>query len=115
MGRGHTGQCRSSEILFDRWLDLFFCLCGAGLVGVLGLAGSLEGGLVAALGADFAVGGFAGAGAGAVVAGFMDTHGGLGPMFGLFHVISIASPPRSEKEVITLYRAMLTLGHDARR
>ena len=56
-----------------------------GVVDVLRFGGMLQGGEVAGFGADFAVCGFAGPGAGAVVAGLVDAGCWLRPMFGFFH------------------------------
>ena len=80
---------------------MFFCLGGSGLVGVLGLGGSLQGGLVAALGADFAHGGFAGQGAGAIVGRDVMTGLRLGPMFGFFHERIFAEAEAGVSRVFT--------------
>lgn len=52
---------------------------------MLRFGGMLQGGEVVGFGADFAVCGFAGPGAGAVVAGLVDAGCWLRPMFGFFH------------------------------
>jgi hypothetical protein len=88
---------------------------GGGLVGVFDCGVVFEGGLVAGVVADFAAGGFAGQGAGAVVAGFVDAGGRLGPMFGLFHAGSIACCAREEKGVFTLWRAGVRRWQNERR
>jgi hypothetical protein len=54
-------------------------------VGAVGVGGAFESGGVAGFGADFAVRRFAGHGAGAVVAGFVEAGRWLGPMLGFFH------------------------------
>ncbi len=66
------------------------CFRLGGLVGALGFGGLFAGGEVAAFVADFAAGGFAGPGAGAVFAGFVDTDGWLLPVLGFFHGGSVA-------------------------
>ena len=54
---------------------------------------------VTALAADFAVGGFAGPRAGAVVAGFVDAGRWLRPMLGFFHVNNVRCRTENEKQV----------------
>jgi hypothetical protein len=85
---------------------------GDGLVGVLGGGVGFEGGEVTGLVADFAAGGFAGRGAGAVVFGFVHADGGLGPVFRLLHWRSIACGAGEEKGVFTLWRAGVLGRHD---
>ena len=55
----------------------------------MGVGGAFESGGVAAFGADFAIDGFAGPGAGAVFAGDLRAGGRLGPMLRFFHRITL--------------------------
>jgi hypothetical protein len=88
---------------------------GGGFVGMFGRGVVLEAGEVAGFVADLAAGGFAGQGARAVVFGFVHADGGLGPMFGLFHVTSVLCRTAEEKGVFTLWRVGVLGWHDTRR
>ena len=81
------------------------CLCLAGLVGVFGFGVAFDGGHVATFAADFAVGGFAGPGAGAIFAGNVRAHAGLGPVFGFFHEVRMACVRAGSMGVFALWRA----------
>ena len=58
-----------------------------------------ERGEVTAFAADFAVGGFAGPCAGAVVAGFVDAGRWLRPMLGFFHPDNVRCRTENERQV----------------
>ena len=64
----------------------------------MGFGGLFEGGEVAAFVADFVAGGFAGPGAGAVFAVFVEPDGRLGPMFRFFHGVNVARGAAREYE-----------------
>jgi len=75
------------------------CLCLRGLVADFGFGVVFERGEVTALAADFAVGGFAGPRAGAVVAGFVDAGRWLRPMLGFFHPHNVRCRTENERQV----------------
>ena len=68
---------------------------------MLGFGVVFDCGHVAGFAADFAVGGFAGPGAGAVVTGFVDADGWLGPMLGFFHHRNVPCGAEDDRRVFT--------------
>ena len=75
------------------------CLCLRGLVADFGFGVVFNCGVVTAFAADFAVGGFAGPCAGAVVAGFVDAGRWLRPMLGFFHPHNVRCRTENERQV----------------
>ena len=75
------------------------CLRLRGLVADFGFGVLFDCGEVTAFAADFAVGGFAGPCAGAVVAGFVDAGRWLRPMLGFFHPDNVRCRTENERQV----------------
>lgn len=79
--------------------------CGAGLVDAFRYGVLLGGGEITAFAADFAVGGFSGPSACAVIGRDVNTFVGLGPVLWFFHRLIVASDPLAGCRVFTPWRA----------